>query len=272
MIGMYYAKQVIEVLFFSSIVYVFSLWLKTDKRAHLLLYFYAYYLVFACAFFLDLTTISLFLLYSSPIALLLFILFHQEILQRNFVTLTKCPSIQTYQTEQWLENLIRICLHHMNNNSCLYVVIENQSDLKPFITSNHLLNSPISLELLCLVTESPHFDTKKIMWCNSMGTLIGINSSWHLSSETQSVGSIPSWQQEALLMTLKTDTIVFKVNNTKRCFEVILKGVLYDTVSAPQIVAFIKKNLNSSYNVHKGELNHDSQNTTQKQPTQQSNG
>lgn len=272
MIGIYFLKQAIEILFFSSIVYVFSMWLKNDKRTNLLLYFYAYFVIFLGAYFLDLTTISLFLLYSSPIALLLFILFHQEILQKNFITLTKTKGTNQAQTEQWLEKIIRICLHHMNNNSSLYIVIENQSDLKPFIMSNYLLNSSISLELLSLVTESTHFDSKKIIWCNSNGSLVGVNSSWHLSSDQQPQNAIPSWQQEALLMTLKTDTIVFKVNSTKRSFEVVLNGTLFDSISASQIVSFIKKYLHSSQeNIQKGELNHDSQNSAQKQPTKQLN-
>ncbi len=273
MVVIYYVKQALEIFFFSGIVYAFSLWLKKDKRTNLLLYFYGYYITFSCAFFLNLTTVSLFLLYSSPLALLLFILFHQEVLQRNFIALTKTHVANTNQTDQWLENLIRICLHHMNNNSCLYIVIENHSDLKPFIQSNYLLNSPISLELLSLVTESPHFDSKKIIWCNSAGTIIGINGSWHIATDSSQQISIPSWQQEALLMTLKTDTIVFKVNSIKRSFEVVLKGILYDAVSAPQIVPFIKKNLYSSHqSLQKGELNHDSQNSIQKQSTQQPNG
>lgn len=273
MIGTYYIKQALEIFFFSGIVYGFSLWLKNDKRTNLLLYFYGYYIIFSCAFFLDLTTVSLFLLYSSPLALLLFIIFHQDVLQRNFIALTKTRDTCSNPTEQWLENLIRICLHQMNNNSCLYIVIENHSDLKPFIQSDYLLNSPISLELLSLVIESPHFDSKKIIWCSSTGTLIGLNGSWHMASDSSQQSAIPSWQQEALLMTLKTDTIVFKVNSTKRSFEVVLKGIMYDAISASQIVPFIKKNLHSWHQpIQKGELNNDRQNSIKKQSSQQPNG
>lgn len=270
MMALYYLKNILEILFFSGIIYFFSLWLKKDKRANLLFYFYAYAVIFSVTYFLNLSTIHLFLLYSSPFALLLFILLHQETLQRNFVTFTTSPSMTCTNNETWIENLIRICLHHMNNNVFLFVVIENQSDLKPFIHSNYLLQSPLSLELLLLVTESPHFDKGKLLWCTSNGKLVGVNSSWQLLTSLHGLPSIPTWQQEALLMTLKTDTIVFKVNPANRCFEVILKGTLYETINAHQIVPFIKKNLYSNNRTHSnGEIQYDNPNLVKKQPAQQ---
>ncbi len=272
MLGIFYVKNALEILFFSTLVYYFSLWLKTDKRHNLLLHFYTYCIGFFLAFILDFSTISLFLLYSSPIILILFIVFHEEILQRNFVTLNNNQPVVCQYDGQWLENLIRISLLTMNNNKSLYVVIENNSDLKPFMSSDYIFNSPLSLELLMLITESSHFDSHKIIWCNSQGKLIGINSSWSFATASSVQNSVPSWQQEALLMTLKTDTIIFKVNTKDRNFEIVLKGTLYHTISAHQVVPFIKKHLPLSHiNIQKGANNNDAHNVAQKLHNEQPN-
>ncbi len=272
MIQLFYLKCILEIFFFSAIVYLFSLWLKKDKRHNLLIYFYMYCMAFLFASFLNFTTVSLFLLYSSPLILILFIIFHEEILQRNFVTLNNNRILTNKYSAQWLENLIRVSLQSMNNNQSLYVVIENYSDLKPFVSTNYIFNSPLSLELMTLITESNHFDSNKIIWCNSQGSLIGINSVWKLSNNLNTQSTIPAWQQEALLITLKTDTIVFKVNSRDRNFDVILKGTLYQSITAHQVLAFIKKHLPSfNINVQKGAYDHDTLNIAQKQHNEQPN-
>ena len=269
---MFYLSCLAEIYFFSTIVYLFSVWLKSDKRHNLLLYFYTYCMVFALASFLDLSTIRLFLWYSCPVVFILFIIFHEEILQRNFVTLHNKQTLISPYCTHWLENLVRASLYTMNNNKSLYVVIENYSDLKPFMNSDYIFNSPLSLELLTLIVDSAHFDAHKIIWCNSQGKLIGINSSWSIAVPDETPHAIPSWQQEALLMTLKTDTIIFKVNIQDRNFDIVLKGTLYHTIQATQVVPFIKKHLPLSHiNIQKGVQNNDTLNSAQKLHNEQLN-
>lgn len=240
MLMLNYLKNMIEIVFFSGIIYLFSLWLKQDKRHNLLLWFYGYCLIFLTAHLVNLSTMSVFLLYCAPFALILFVLFHQETLQRNFVSLRNNHYSLDHYPSEWLENLIRVSLTAMNNNRSLYIIIENNANLKPFLKSSYILNSPLSMELLLLLSESNYFDQQKIIWCTSHGKLIAINAEW------QSLPEDPtkiSWQQEALFMTLKTDTIIVKVNHSDRTFDIVLKGTFFQAVSIQQVIPFIKKHL-----------------------------
>ena len=176
-----------------------------------LIYFYGYCAIFCMATLLNLTTITAFLIYTSPIALILFIIFHQDILQRNFVTISnKSLTISTGNSD-WLDTLIRAGLFAINHNKQLIVVIENQSELKPFINTSFTLQCPITQQLMTLLIESNSFDTHKMMWCTSQGIMIAINSSWQIVNEAiPEDKDIRTWHHDALLMTLKTDTLVPK--------------------------------------------------------------
>ncbi len=264
-------KDVIEILFFSSVIYCFCLWLKKDKKHNLLIYFFSYCLVFCFGVLLNLATVVAFLTYSTPITLLLFIIFHQELLQRNFITLTNMP-ICTSESSDWIEQLIRASLHAINNNKQLICAIEHRTSLKPFLYSPLVFNSPLAQNLVSLLVDSTGFDSRKIFWCSSQGKLIGINSEWqvcpHETWQSQATIELPTWKQDALLMTLKTDTIIFKADPSKRAFDVVIKGTLYENLAAHQTLSLLKKYLTIS-NLTKGDISND--HITQKHNTEQLN-
>lgn len=263
MFGLLFIKDLVEILFLSGAIYYFSLWLKKDRRHNLLVYFYAYCAIFLVANLLHLPTISAFLAYSSPLILILFIIFHQELLQRNFITLAKASVTISEEADEWLENIIRASLYAINNNKQLLCVIENHSDLKPFLDTPVIFNSPLQQNILMLLLDSNGFDAQKLLWCNTHGRLVGINCTWRITShdvwQSSQVKELPSWQQDALLMTLKTDTIVFKADPAKRTFDLITKGTLHENISAHHTLALIKKQLPQSQTI-KGDLAHDSKN------------
>jgi hypothetical protein len=265
------AKDVIEIIFFTSIIYVFCLWLKKDKSHNLLFYFFGYCIIFCFSALLNLSTIVTFLIYSAPIALIIFIIFHQELLQRNFITLTHMP-ITSLETFDWPEHLIRASLHAINNNKQLICVIENQADLKPFLYTPIPCNTVLLQNLITILIDSTGFDQKKILWCNTQGKLVGINGEWQITAhetwQTQSVNDLPTWKQDALLMTLKTDTIIYKADPTKRAFDVVIKGTVYENLAAHQTLLLLKKHLAISSS-QKGETNHDR--ITQKHNSEQLN-
>jgi len=256
-----YVINFVEIIFLSSTVYYFSLWLKKDKRHNLLLYFYCYCLLMIATYLLHLPTLNLFLLYTSPIALLLFIIFHQEQLQKNFITLVNTTKSHPKNTSEWLENLIRASLHGINSNKSLIVAIEQCSDVSPFVEPACSLAGDLSFDSLLLVIDSPHFDQNKILWCSYQGQLKGVNCAL-LTSQTTPIGTdIPAWQQYALLMTLKTDTIIFKTNIAQRTFDVVIKGTCTPNIPAHQILTFIKKYVPTSITA-KGDYIHDQHNQT----------
>ena len=258
MFGLSYIKDGIEIVFFSGIIYFFSLWLKKDQRHNLLAYFYSYCAFFCLASLLRLSTINAFLLYSSPIILILFIIFHQDILQKNFITMRNKPLNLPEDAADWLENLIRASLHGINNNKQILCVIEHASDLKPFLDVPLIFNSPLHQNMLNLLIDSNNFDQHKLVWCNTYGKLIGINATWvntH-NQDFQNSKDLPAWQQDAMLMTLKTDTIVFKADPIRRSFDVIVKGLAYEGISANNALSIIKKHATSPIN-QKGDIPHD---------------
>lgn len=259
-IGLFsYIKDVIEIIFFTNVIYFFSLWLKKDTSHNLLIYFFSYCAMFCFATLLNLATVVTFLIYSAPIVLLLFIIFHQELLQRNFITLTNTP-IASFDIADWPEQLIRACLHAINNNKELICVIEHRADLRPFLKTPLLFNSPLAQNLLTLLIDSNGFDQQKVLWCNAQGKLVGINGEWQITAnetwQSAIVNTLPAWKQDALLMTLKTDTLIFRVDPSKRAFDVIIKGANYENLAAHQTLLLLKKHLAlpSSY---KGDPSHD---------------
>jgi hypothetical protein len=260
MFGIFYWKDIMEVLFFSSIIYYFSIWLKKDKKSNLLISFYSYCAIFLIASLVHLPTITAFLFYTSPLVFMLFIIVHQEIVQRNFVTLRKSVIQNNTELSDWLENLIRATLHAMNNKKQLICIIEHRSQLAPFIKAPFLFNSPIDQQLLTLLIDSDGYDQQRMIWCTTGGTLISINASWNILHDelwkTEHVKGCESWQQDALLMTNKTDAIIFKANALQRTFDVIAQGTLYEAVYPHHVLPLIKKQLSGS-SVSKGDYKYD---------------
>ncbi len=247
-------KDISEILFFSYFIYFLSSWLKKNNCSYLLLYFYSYCALFCLTLLINLTTINFFIIYFLPIFLLLLIIFHQDILQKNFIT--GRHQFSQISNMQWLDHLIRVSLYAFNKNQSIFCVIENQYDIKSFFETKYIFNSSLDYQLLTLVIESNNFDYNKLIWCNAQGTLIGINADIKINrSSIDSTKEMPIWQQEALLLTLKTDTIFFKTDPITRSFDVIVKGAIYKNISSHHIISLIQKHVGT----HKGELAHDPQ-------------
>jgi hypothetical protein len=75
--------------------------------------------------------------------------------------------------------------------------------------------------------------------------LTAINALWKLSSHNTAIDTqgVSSWHHDAFLMTLKTDTVVGKSNPNTRSFDIVIKGTLYEAVSAHYAIPLIKKHI-----------------------------
>jgi hypothetical protein len=234
-----------EILFLSSIIYIFSLWLKHDKRHNLLAYFYLYCTLLCITSIIGLSVLSIFLFYISPYIAIFFIIFHQDILQKNFISMRNKPSSFTEQNSDWLEHLMRATLQSINNNRSIVCIIQNQTNLEFFLDVPFIFNSPLHQNTISLLMESNTFDQHKMIWCTTTGILVGINATYKLENNTilEHEKKIPLWQQNALLMTLKTDTIIFKADASKRLFDIVIKGTLFENLSASHALALIQKHI-----------------------------
>lgn len=253
-------RDAAEIIFFAAIIYYFSLWLRKDRQKNLLGYFYSYIILILASHHAQLSTMHTVLLICAPIACVLFIIAHQEILQRNLVALRNIvPAHRNDQTGDWLEALMRSFLVAASNNKELSCIIENYDSLEQFILTEQQLNIPIKKNVLDLVFESTVFDATRMVWTNSHGTILAVNAELITADNN-------NWLQQAVFITAKTDAIIFNVCPTTRNFTIIASGQIYNNITALHALSTIKKYLQGNL---KGESNYaqPTKKTTQQQST-----
>lgn len=234
----------VEIIFFTSIVYAFSQWLKKDLHKNLLGFFYGYCGCFFVAQSLQLATIVHFLFYTAPIVTLLFIIFHQFTLQKNFVALRAIVHQQT-DHHNWLDVIIQSCLIALNNNKELIYVIENSDSLRDHLSCPLALHATITKELIALLTESNSFRQHHMIWLNAQGKILGINAQWkdfphdHLISQAEE--TIHKWHHDSIFYTEKVDALAFKINPSNHLFDIIIRGKTYKQLTASHARTFIRQ-------------------------------
>lgn len=266
-LSLYGWKDICEVLFFSSIIYYFSAWLKRDRQKPLLLYFYMYCTLITVTYYSNFFTITTLLITGAPVALVLFIVVHQETLQRNFISLHNITPQKDYG--DWVEYMIRSCLVAVGNNKPIHALIEKRNNLASFLHISHRFETIITQGLLDVLIQSSAFDSEKIIIMKDNGTLVGINGTWKKSSVdawlAAEVKEQEQWVQDALFFTSKSDALYFAIDPATRTFTLFAQGKLLETVSAQAAQKTIKQYL-GHFN-HKGELYAQSSKTTSaKQP------
>ena len=206
-------------------------------------YWYGYCIVGLIAHALQLNTISSVLFLFAPTIIMLFMMMHQEQLQKNFVALRTLQPART-PTGDWLEQLIRSALVAVHNNKALMCVIERTDSLQDFLTTSCMLNAELHNSTFDMLITSNIFNDKKLVWLNDHGTLRGLNASWNLDNAWQATADTPTWQQDALFFTKKTDAIVLGIVASNRTFTIIARGQRYDNVTAHNALKFLKKMIN----------------------------
>jgi hypothetical protein len=244
-LSLYSWKDICEVLFFTSIVYYFSIWLKRDRQKPLLLSFYAYLTVITFSYYANLFTITTLLITFAPVGLVLFIVLHQETLQRNFISLHNITPKEDYG--DWVEHMIRSCLVAVGNNKPIHGLIEQRDNLTEFLHISHRFESIITKGLLDVLTQSTSFNSEKIIVIKDNGTLIGINGTWKKSSVdtwlAAEVKEQEQWAQDALFFTAKSDALYFSIDPSTRTFTLLAQGKIIETVSAQAARKTIKQYL-----------------------------
>jgi hypothetical protein len=250
-------KDIAEVMLFSSAVYYFSSWLRQDQQKPLLLTFYSYCTLLTVCHAARLNTAGSALLIFAPVILVIFVVLHQDILQRNFVTLHNItPARNVWQ--EWTEILIRSCLVAVSDNKALSCIIEKKNALDDLLTTPYTFKCKLSEGLLDLVINSNGFDASKIIWLQDNGTLLAVNSSWKKSSVdtwlAKEVKEQEPWLQDALFFTSKTDALYFKINPQTRTFTLVAQGKVLEQVSAHAALKTIRKYLGHFDDHKKGEV------------------
>jgi len=234
-------RDVVEILFFSSLFYYLMRWLAKDRSKNLLPYFYGYCFITIAAYIVQLPTISYFLFLYAPAIIFLFMFLHQDILQRNLVTLKNIQPAQITDHD-WLTILFRSCLVMMNKNKAIICVIECTDNLDDLLQTPFFINADLHEGVLELLLNSQAYDADKFVWVNNHGKLRGINANWYVpSSKTKT--SLTTWQQEALIYAQQTDALIFNGDALTHTFTVIARGNCFEKISPHHALSLIKKHV-----------------------------
>jgi len=252
-----------EILFFSISMYSVSVWLARDTSQNLLIYLYSYCGVLAIAYMTQLSSITFFLTFFAPVILVCFIIVHETTLQKNYVMLRNTHTPKK-ESRDWIEQLIRICLHNMHENKSLICLIEQTDSMQTVLTGGVHLEGDLHTGILEMLIKSPTFDTSKMVWLNKYGSLIGINAQWRQCAETafsnEAVQKLDTFKQDGLLYTAKTDAIVFRSDPVTHSFDIIAGGTLFESVNAHILLTSLKKYLGTLSKKEKG-IVHDTNST-----------
>lgn len=236
-------RSVIEIFFCAALFYHFSQWLKRDRHHNLLPGFYAYCITALLSYALKLTLITYLMVFFAPVVLMLFIIVHHDLLQKNFVIArTITPAKKT--EHDWLTTLMSCLMAAAHRNKAITCIIERHDSLVAVVSSPLTFNTDVHKDLLDILMTSPSFNAKAMLWLNHHGTLLGINASLHTPIDDvwldASVNQLEPWKQQALLLTTKTDAVILHIDETRTC-TIIAQNNVMDGIAPAQAVQTIKQ-------------------------------
>lgn len=253
-------QDLIEVFFFITIFYKTTVWLTKDKTRRLIWYLYFYCTIVACAYFLHLSLIFNFLVTASPVAAIVIVLMHQEILQKRFATPVKIVPAQF--STQWIDELLQTCLIAMNSKKQMTFIIEYTDILQNFITSSYNLNTPCQKNILLLLIQSNLFNQHDLIWLSNTGIIKGINCT---GKEPLNETENNHWQVATHLCT-KTDALTFRTQPKNNSFDIVFHGNIIENISSTHCRTILLQYINkvnidfknyNSITINQKEKNHE---------------
>lgn len=235
-------KDGIEICFISAVIYQFLRWLKTDQK-QLLVYFYGYCATTFFAHYADLTIVSQLLFVGAPVIICIFILLHQQTLQKNYLALKKIVPA-TKNDDDWIEELMRASLYAMNRSKSIIWIIERKDSLDASLQAPCLFYADLKKDLIELLLETQSSTEDTMLWVNQAGKLVAINAQWRPAAESwesPDMHTLPVWQQQALLISSKTDTLIVHSCPITRLFTIVGQGKCADNLSAHHISLILRK-------------------------------
>ena len=233
----------VEILLISGLFYYLSLWLSQDKQKPLLPIFYGYSSALLIAEYSNLVTISTLLLLFLPIMFTVFLIIHQNTLQKNFISLYALTPSQKPSTD-WIETLVRAGLTAASDNKSFTCIIEKKQALETIISSQQCISAPLSLEILRLINTSNLYNTEQMVWIDTHARIHAFNAIWQKNSVTewlsQEVQEQEPWLRDALFFTTKTDALFIKLIPSTRTFTLIANGKIIQKALAHHAFSAIR--------------------------------
>jgi len=232
----------LEIMFFTILIYYFTRWLCKDTQKNLVYYFYGYCALTFVTHYIHLHLMSLSLFILAPAMICIFIILHQHTLQRNFVSLQEIHPPNS--ANHWIEELIRTSLHTMNKQKNLIWIIERTHHLETALEAACLFYADLKKDLIDLLLEPQHTDEDVLLWINQTGKLIANNVHWKVDAAdwiSPTATQLPTWQQQALLISSKTDTIIIRSCAKTRLFTLITQEKKIENLTAHHATTLLTK-------------------------------
>jgi hypothetical protein len=240
----FFWQDSIEIIFFTSVLYLFSRWLHADKEKNLLLWFYGYCLLFIVSSLAQVTLISTVLLYGAPAALVIFITVHQRTLQKNLISLVSIIPSQSKGSESWIQTIIAHALQQHHSNQEMLVVVEQNNSLHTMLEAPCYLYTPVQDYLLKTILSSSLYNPQRLMWITSTGKFIAYNCRWKTEDQhmwmDHPATSNDAWKENAALYTSHTDALVIKTHAHNATFSIVSQGKIVEHLHASQAYAIIQ--------------------------------
>lgn len=231
-------NDIVEIIFFSTLFYYCTCWLKRDTNNKLLAPFYGYFATLMSAHLFQLPTISYFLFLFSPAAVMLFIIYHQENLQRNFIAQRTITPIKKNADSHWIELLFGSFIESLNVNKKLICIIEQDAALAPLLTAPFTLDVPIQRELISALLQTPLYNSSKMIWVTAKGNIISTNATWKIILPN---ATSHDWHHTALHASSKTDAIILMAMHGTKEFNIIYQGQIIEELNSTQAIGVIKR-------------------------------
>lgn len=249
LLSIFMFKDYVEILFFSALIYSISCWLLYDQTKKLIPYFYLYIITLTSAHYYALPTITFFLLLTIPGVIGLFVIMHQETLQKNLIGLKNITDT-TKNTQEWTDTLMQIILYQINRKKDMVCIIEKSDALESFITASFELHAPFSADLLTILCDSPSYNPNHLLWITHQGVIKGINGLWHAVHTP----TTPLLYEATRLHSQTQDVLFFHAQAVTNQATIIKNGTIEKNLSITQLHHVIKKNLSNPSLYKKGLL------------------
>ena len=234
-------RDCFEALFFIIVLYKTTVWLNKDRARKLVWYLYGYCSLILLCHYLTLPLMFSCLVAGAPVAAIVFILMHQEILQKHFAMPTKI--IPASLSTQWIDELLQASLIAMNSKKQILCIVEDHDNLNTLMATSYSMSTPCRKSVLLMLTESTTFDQQQLIWLSTDGMLKGINCNW---SQSQEMADKDSWTNTLRICT-KTDALAFKGNPERNTFDVIVHGNIIENLSSANCRTVLLQYLNKSH-------------------------
>lgn len=201
----FYIGITIELCFFIYCAHVTLKWLSKDKKCNLVGAFIMYIFMLLITEQCSLHAVNHFLYWMFPLLSTLFVLFHQDQLQKNFVAITHILN-DTHENEQAgthiISTILQIGLYNSMRQKSTYFIIEGNQDLSLLLSSSIPLNIVLQKKLVEVLCDSSLYDERLGLWITYTGIIKGINTELVQNTNSQYFDILPK----------KTDCLILYCN------------------------------------------------------------